>query len=156
MNKTRRIGAMVAATVAATGMAMTVTTAPAAAAPKPKGPTAVWSILKSVNDNTTNQWVSVSFQTDVKVCNFKLRVWDWGKVDVTNPWGLPFTRLWGDDTLKKKETDFASFKVSTGDYLKPGTTYQILPATIYYDTCGKKAKSQSKNTGFLLPVKNMS
>jgi len=154
MNKFRRIGAMVAAAVAATGMAMTVATAPAAAAPQPKGPQPVWSILPTVNENSNWKLMSVGFKTDVKACNFKLRLVEWGEVDILYPGFKPYTSLSNDDTLGKNEVDWARFWVKTGDY-KPGTTWQPLPGTIYWSKCGKKAKLQTKYIGLVLPVKGM-
>ncbi|MFG1608910.1 hypothetical protein [Actinoplanes sp. NPDC049265] len=153
MNKFRRIGAMVAATVAATGMAMTATSAPAVAAPKANGPTAVWSFLQSQDENS-GRWQSVWFRTDVKACNFKLRVNDIPGVDITHPWGWPFTSLHNDSTLKKNETDFASFYVKTGPTYK--STWRYLPAWISYDNCktGKKKVVSAKWTAFVLPVRN--
>jgi hypothetical protein len=157
MNKGRRIGALVAATVAAIGMTMTVTTAPASAAKKMKGPQPVSQLLSTVNDNT-GTWVSVLFKTDVKVCKFKLVVWGNSTVDISYPevngMTRPYTSLSKNAQLNKNELDYASFKVTTGDVTR--TQWSILPATMYYTHCGKKAKLQSKNTAFLLRVRNAS
>jgi hypothetical protein len=62
MNKGRRIGAIIAATVAAIGMSMTLSTAPAAAAEKPEGPLPVSQLLHRV-DHNDSAWVQVSFRT---------------------------------------------------------------------------------------------
>jgi hypothetical protein len=157
MNKGRRIGALVAATVAAIGMTMTVTTAPASAAKKVRGPQPVSQLLSTVNDKSAT-WVDVLFKTDVKVCKFKLVVWGNSKVSISYPevnnMLRPYTSLSKNAQLNKNELDYASFKVTTGDFTR--TQWSILPATMYYTNCGKKAKLQSKSTGFLLPVRNVS
>ena len=148
MNKGRRIGALVAATVAAIGMTMTVGTAPAAAAAKkPKGPQPVSQLLHRVDDNE-NTWVRVWFRTDKKACDFKLRVWDANRVEIYHPMGT-FTSLNDNATLTKGETDFASFRVDVADYKRD--TWQLLYATMSWKRCGT-GKLQTKSTGFLLPI----
>jgi hypothetical protein len=148
MNKGRRIGALVAAAVAAIGMTMTVATAPATAAKKVKGPQPVSQLLQRVDDNEES-WVRVWFKTDKKACNFRLTVWDTSKVDVSYPGGWPFTSLNQNATLNKNEVDFASFKVDVDDYTRD--TWQLLYAQMTWKWCGTN-KWQTKSTGFLLPI----
>lgn len=153
MNKIRRIGAMVAATVAATGMAMTVAAAPAQAAPQ-KGPVPLSNLLAPMveQNGPQGQWQSVKFRSKTKACNFKMRVWDFApNATIVHPQGF-YTSLWQGPTLNKNEVDFASVKFYTGDY-KPGWTVQTFPATIWWDNCKKKAKTQSKSTLFVVWVK---
>jgi phosphate-selective porin len=154
MNKFRRISAMVAATVAATGMAMTATTAPAAASAKPKGPVAVSSVLKTQNEKS-GHWQKVWFKTDVKACNFKLHVYDMPGVEISYPWDWSYTSLHGDATLKKNETDYASFHVEAGSVKKD--TLRYLPASITFDNCkkGDAKMVTTKWTAFVLPVRNV-
>jgi hypothetical protein len=149
MNKTRRIGAAVAATVAAIGMTMTVATAPASAAKKVKGPQPVSQVLGSVDENST-EWAHVWFKTDAKVCDFKLRVWDGANIDVSYPKGKSYTSLKNDSKLRKGEVDYASFKLTVGEYAKD--TYRLLFATTSFTSCGKKAPTQIKHTSFLVRV----
>jgi hypothetical protein len=152
MNKGRRIGALVAAAVAAVGMTMTVTTAPATAAKKVKGPQPVSQLLQRVDDNEAS-WVRVWFKTDKKACNFKLMVWDNNRIDVSYPFGWPYASLRQNATLNKGEVDYAAFKVDVDDYTKD--TWQLMYATMTWKWCGTN-KVQTKSTGFLLPVENAS
>jgi hypothetical protein len=152
MNKGRRIGAIVAATVAAIGMTMTVTTAPATAAKKVKGPQPVSQLLQRVDDNEES-WVRVWFKTDKRACNFKLMVWDNNRVEVTNPGFAPFTSLNQNSTLNRGEVDYASFKVDVEDYNRD--TWQLMYATMTWKWCGTN-RVQSKSTGFLLPIEDAS
>lgn len=147
MNKGRRIGALVAATVAAIGMSMTLSTAPAAAAKKPEGPLPVSQLLHRVDDNDS-AWVRVWFRTDKRACDFKLRVEDTSRVDIYHPMGS-FTSLQNNASLSKDEIDYAAFRVDVGNYKKD--TWQLLPATISWKWCGT-AKVRTKNTAFLLPI----
>jgi hypothetical protein len=149
MNKGRRINAIVATTAAALGMTMSMTTAPASAATRVKGPQPINALL-SVDDNTDNQWVDVRFRTDRKVCKFKLTVWGNSKIDVHYPSGRRFTSLDRNDTLNRGEVDFASFALDVDDYARD--TWVLLPATITYTHCGRWAETQAKTTGFLVRV----
>lgn len=149
MNKTRRIGAVVAATVAATGMAMTVSAAPASAASTVKGPRPVSQVLGTVGENDAT-WVQVRFATDRKVCDFALRVRGVENVDVTYPSGRTFTSLNDDDTLRKHEVDHAAFRLSTGDFA--ADTWRVLHASVSYTHCGPKALTHTKRTRFLVRV----
>jgi hypothetical protein len=148
MNKGRRIGALAAAAVAAIGMTMTVATAPASAAKAAKGPQPVSQLLQRVDENST-ETVYVWFKTDRRICNFKLRVWDNSRVDVTHPQGW-YTSLSRDDRLQRNERDYVTFDVKVGDYARD--TWQLLYATMSYDNCNRRARTQTKSTGFLLPV----
>jgi hypothetical protein len=147
MNKGRRIGAIIAATVAAIGMSMTLSTAPAAAAEKPEGPLPVSQLLHRV-DHNDSAWVQVWFRTDKRACDFKLRVRDTGRVGIYHPKGS-FTSLQNNASLSKDEIDYAAFRVDVGNYKKD--TWQLLPATISWKWCGT-AKVRTKKTAFLLPI----
>jgi hypothetical protein len=135
MNKTRRIGAMVAATAVATGMAMTVTAGPAAAArPRPQhndGPRVVNAFLGSVDAGDTEN-VKVWFQTDETVCDFQLQVQGTRSVQVWH-FGGRTSSLSRDDMLQRGERDYASIKVRP-DYVRR-STLALLPATIWYRDC---------------------
>lgn len=153
MNKFRRIGAMVAATVAATGMAMTVATAPAVAKPKDNGPTAVWPFLKAQDEQTVRPH-SVWFKTNRTACNFKLMVNDVPGVEVWYPGFKPFTLLSEDDTLWTGELDYATFFVKTSPTFQ--SSWRYLPAHVWYDNCkwGPKKRVSHKWITFILPVRN--
>ena len=70
MNKVRRIGAVVTATVAAVGMASVGTVAPAAAARPGPQPVSTW--LRAVRANT-GTWINVYWRTDRRICDAEVR-----------------------------------------------------------------------------------
>ncbi|MEV6488205.1 hypothetical protein AB0M20_06115 [Actinoplanes sp. NPDC051633] len=135
MNKTRRIGAMVAATLAATGIAATVASAPAAARPQPHndGPRAISQFLGSVEEGELRR-VAVWFGTDERVCDFKLQVRDTRSVDVWHNDGRT-SSLSRDDTLQRRERDYATFRVRADEVRR--SSLAILPATIWYRDCDR-------------------
>jgi len=165
MNKTRRIGAMVAATVAATGIAATMTTAPAAAAwphDDNDGPRPISQYLGSVDENDTER-VAVWFGTDETVCDFRLQVRGTRSVDVWNNDGR-FSSLSRDDTLRRRERDYATFTVRPDEVRR--SSLALLPATIWYRDCDRfgdhdhngrdrdRNRWESKSFGLLLRVQD--
>lgn len=154
MRNIRRIGAMVAATVAATGMAMTVASAPASAGShhdRHDGPRPTSLKLGSVDENDT-EFVEVHFKTKHRVCNFKLKVADVRKVDVTHPGNRSYSSLSNDSRLDSNEIDFAGFWVRTGNVSRKQPV--ILPATISYDDCSSGARTEKKKAEFVLTIRN--
>jgi hypothetical protein len=153
MNKFRRIGAMVLATVAATGMAMTATSAPAAAAPqRDQGPKAVWPFLTQNEQSAQRQ--SLWFKTDRTACNFKLWFDSGRGVSVSYPGNGRFTSLNRDANLWRGETDYASFWVRTGPTMQTG--WRFLKAHIVYDNCrfGQNRRIEHKTQDVVLTVRN--
>jgi len=135
MNKTRRIGAMVAATLAATGIAATVASAPAAARPQHDndGPKALSQFLGTVEEGDTER-VAVWFGTDERVCDFRLQVGGTRSVDVWMNRGR-FSSLSRDDVLNRRERDYATFTVRADEVRRSSLT--ILPATVWYRDCDR-------------------
>ena len=152
MNKFRRIGAMVLATVAATGMAMTASTAPAGAKPRDEGPKAVWPFLSQNEQSVQRQ--SLWFKTDRTACNFKLWFDEGRGVDVSYPRNGRFTSLNDDANLWRGEADYASFWVRTGPTMQTG--WRFLKAHIIYDNCrfGQSRRVEHKTQDVILTVRN--
>ncbi|WP_203736965.1 hypothetical protein, partial [Actinoplanes italicus] len=145
MRKTQRLGAIVALSTAAFGMAATVTTAPAGAAAR--GPQPVSSWLQSVRANT-GSWVTIQWRTDRPICDAEVRVrGEKVRVDYTGfKRSASFTR---GDKLWPGRTD--SVKVRVTPYLqRPGVAK--LWATISYDDCGFKSRTQTRTVALSLPV----
>jgi hypothetical protein len=145
MRKTQRLGAIVALSTAAFGMAATVATAPAGAAPR--GPQPVSSWLQSVRANT-GSWVTIHWRTDRTICDAEVRVRgervrvDYGGFQRS----ASFSR---GDTLRAGRTDFTKVRV-TPYMQRPGVTK--LWATISYDECGFKSRTQTRTVVLSLPV----
>jgi len=148
MNKGRRIAALAATTMTFVGMTSMVA-APANATTTAKGPKPVSILLDTVDANDPT-FVEVSWTTDKKVCDFKLKVWGTDKVTIKYPESTKtYSSFSQGSKLKPKQTDYTAFRV-TAKYSKD--TSVILPATMSYNYCGKHDKTMSKSTGFLLPV----
>jgi hypothetical protein len=145
MRKTQRLGAIVALSTAAFGMAATVATAPAGAAPR--GPQPVSSWLQSVRANT-GSWVTIHWRTDRTICDAEVRVrGERVRVDYTGfQRSASFSR---GDTLRAGRTDFTKVRV-TPYMRRPGVTK--LWATISYDECGFRSRTQTRTVALSLPV----
>src|SRR4051794_35206883 len=102
MNKSRRIGALVAATAATVGMRSLV--APTAAQAAPRGPQPVSNFVHRVRAHT-DTWVSVRWQTERRICD--ATVWVNGRrVDVDYPRGRHSTSFSRGDTLRPGRSDY--------------------------------------------------
>jgi hypothetical protein len=145
MRKTQRLGAIVALSTAAFGMAAAVATAPAGAAPR--GPQPVSSWLQSVKANT-GSWVTIHWRTDRRICDAEVRLrGEQVRVDYTGfKRSASFSR---GDKLFPGRTDFTRVRV-TPYAQRPGVTK--LWATISYDDCGFKARTQTRTVALSLPV----
>jgi hypothetical protein len=148
MHRIRRIGTVVAATVVALTLT-SVAAAPASAASRPKGPQPVSALVSTVRSNQTS-WVSVWWKTDRRVCDAKVVVWGNSRVDIGYPGNRPYTSFSNGDTLSRRETDYTSFRVTPH---VNGSAWVILAATITFNNCDRHARTQSRSTGFLLPVR---
>lgn len=145
MNKSRRIGALVAATVAAVGMASLV--APTAAEAVPQGPQPVSNFVQRVRAHT-DTWVSIRWQTDRRICD--AMVWVNGRrVDVQYPRGNRFTSFSRGDTLFSRRTDVTAFRVNA-DFDRSGVA--LLRATIAYDNCGRRDRTLRRSFSLAMPV----
>jgi hypothetical protein len=150
MQNVRRIGAFVAATLAALTLT-SVAAAPASAATRPQGPQPVNQLLGSVRNNQTS-WVNVWWKTDRTICDAKLVVWGNSRVDVDYPGNTArYTAFSHGSTLTRRGTDYTAVKV-TPHY--NGSSWVLLAATMTYNYCGRHARTESKTTGFLLTVRS--
>jgi hypothetical protein len=146
MNKGRRIGAVVAAAVAAVGM-MTLGSISAAAA-APAGPAPVTTWLKPVKANTST-WVNLAWQTNRPACHAKIWVDGGRSVKVAYPSHRSFTSFSKGDSLSPRRGDVSAFVV-TPVFSKPGVA--MLRATIEYDNCLPRARKMRSTTALTLPV----
>jgi hypothetical protein len=146
MNKGRRIGAVVAATVAAVGMSSVCTVAPAAAAEGGPRPVSNW--LRAVRANTPN-WVNIYWRTDRRVCDAEVRV-NGARVRVDYP-GIRrnYTSFSQGDNLWPGRTDFTAIRV-TPYFNRSGIA--LLRATITYDDCRPHSFTRRSSTVLTLPV----
>jgi hypothetical protein len=145
MQKTRRIGAVIALTTAALGAAATVATAQAGAAPRGPQPVSHW--LQSVRAHT-GSWVAIQWRTDRPICDAEVRVrGERVRVDYLGTRNsASFSR---GDTLRPGRTDFTRIRVTP--YLqRPGVAK--LWATISYDECGFNARTRTRTAVLSLPV----
>ncbi|HEY7271786.1 MAG TPA: hypothetical protein VH502_03555 [Actinoplanes sp.] len=150
MKITRRIGAFLAATVAAPGLASVVAPAPASAA-RPHGPHPVNQWLQPVPAGTPT-WVKVWWRTDRRVCDARLVVWGGSTVAVTYPSDRSYTSFSNGSTLSRRETDYTSFRVTAAGPTLPLLGSALLRARLLYNDCGRFARTRWTDTGFLLPV----
>jgi hypothetical protein len=145
MQKTRRIGAFIALATAAVGAAATVTAAPAGAAPRGPEPVSNW--LQSVRANT-GSWVSIQWRTDRPICDAEVRVRG-ERVRVDYPGFARSAEFSRGDSLRPGRIDSTRIKVTP--YLqRPGVAR--LWATISYDECGFRARTQTRTAALSLPV----
>jgi len=145
MNKSRRIGALVAATAASVGMGTLV--APTVAEAAPRGPQPVSNFVQRVRAHT-DTWVSVRWQTDRRICD--ATVWVNGRrVDVDYPRNARSTSFSRGDTLRPGRSDFTAFRVNA-DFDRSGVA--LLRATIAYDNCGRRDRTIRKSFGIAMPV----
>ncbi len=145
MNKGRRIGAVVAATVAAVGMSSVGTVAPAVAAEGGPRPVSNW--LRAVRANTPT-WVNVYWRTDRPVCDAEVR-FSGMRVRVDYPGWRNYTSFSRGDSLRPRRVDYTAIRV-TPYFNRSGIA--VLRATITYDTCGPHAFTRWSSTVLTLPV----
>ncbi|MCO8272758.1 hypothetical protein M1L60_19365 [Actinoplanes sp. TRM 88003] len=146
MKNNRRVGALVAMATAAVGMAG-MAAAPASAAPV-RGPQPVSNWLGAVRANA-DSWVKINWRTDRTICDVEVRVSGGRDVDVDYPGRKRFTSFTRGDTLRPGRTDFTAFEVNP-DYDRAGVAR--LRATISYDLCGRRDRTQYKSFALSLPV----
>ncbi|WP_157441586.1 hypothetical protein [Actinoplanes awajinensis] len=144
----RRIGTIFALATAAAGMATTVAATPATAAPAaPRGPqpTSMW--LKPVQAGAAS-WVDIAWRTDRNICDAQVQVrGERVRVDYAgNRRSAMFLR---GAALSTRRGDVTRIRV-TPDRNLVGVTK--LWATISYDDCGRRARTQTRTTVLSLPV----
>ncbi|MBB4739294.1 hypothetical protein BJY16_002753 [Actinoplanes octamycinicus] len=142
----RRIAAMVALATATTGLAGAATAGPAAAAPS-RGPQPITTWLRPVPANVPS-WIDIAWRTDRTICDAQVRVRG-ERVRVEyfgNRRGAVFSR---GSTLTPRRTDVTRVRVT------PFTAFggvAKLWATISYDECGWRSRTQTRTTVLSLPV----
>ena len=146
MNKGRRIGAVVAATVAAVGMSSVGTVAPAVAAERAPRPVSNW--LRAVRANTPT-WVNVYWRTDRRVCDAEVR-FSGARVRVDYPgFRRNHTSFSRGDSLWPGRVDYTAVKV-TPYFNRSGIA--LLRATITYDDCRPRGFTRRSTSVLTLPV----
>jgi hypothetical protein len=144
----RRIGAVVATSAAAVGMA-SVMAAPATAAPAARGPQVISPWLQTV-DSGESEWVSVWLRgVDRRICDVRMAVRGPRNVDIDYPGNRNYTSLNGGSTLVRGERDRASFRVEAN---VRRDSRIILSGVVSYNDCGRFSRTQFKRFGLLLPV----
>ena len=146
MKNSRRIGALVATATAAVGMAAVTAMAPASAAPV-RGPQPVSHWLGAVRGNT-DSWVKIYWRTERPVCDVQVRV-SGRNVDVDYRGHRRFATLTRGSTLRPGRPDFTPVEVNP-DFDRAGVAR--LRATISYDQCGRRDRTQFKSFSLALPV----
>ena len=100
-------------------------------------------------DAGRNEWISVYFKTDHKVCDFKMRVRG-AQVEILHPNDWDYTSLNQNSTLRHKEVDYAAFRVNAD---VDETEWIPLSATITWNDCGADDETREKKTSLVLPVR---
>jgi hypothetical protein len=146
MKKSRRIGAVIAMATATIGMT-SATAIAAATAADPRGPEPVSTWLRPVRAHT-DTWIDINWRTKQRVCEASVK-------------------YYGQDIDIEYRGNRRSATFSRGDTLSPGrgdsTRIQVNPdvdrstlvklrAVITYDTCGRKAKKDTRSFTLTLPV----
>jgi hypothetical protein len=146
MQKVRRIGALVAMATTAAGIAAITTAAPASAIGRGPQPVSTW--LKKVPANVSS-WVDIHWRTDRRICDVEVRVRGERGVKVDH---LGFRRagtLSRGDTLRAGRTDFTRVRVTP---YRQTSGVSKLWATISYDECKFKSRTQTRTAVLALPV----
>ncbi|WP_436523021.1 hypothetical protein [Actinoplanes sp. HUAS TT8] len=141
----RRIGTTFALATAAAGLA-TAAAAPALAA-APRGPEPVSSWLKPIRANVPT-WVDIAWRTDRPVCDAQVQV----RGERVRVEYLGNRRAAGFLTgrgLSPRRPDVTRIRVTT-DYVPGGAAK--LWATVSYNDCGLRARTQTRTTALTLPV----
>ncbi|BAL86232.1 hypothetical protein AMIS_10120 [Actinoplanes missouriensis 431] len=145
MQKTRRFGAMIALSTAAAGMAAVSAAAPAAAAGRGPEPVSPW--LQAVRANAAS-WVLVHWRTDRTICDARIRVRG-ERVRVEYPGSWRFTTFSRGDMLRPGRSDYIQLRVTP---IARRNSVATLVATISYDECGRKARTQTRTSVLSMPV----
>ncbi|MEU8237557.1 hypothetical protein AB0C07_04860 [Actinoplanes missouriensis] len=145
MQKTRRFGAMIALATAAAGMAAVSAAAPAAAAGRGPEPVSPW--LQPVRANAAS-WVLVHWRTDRTICDARIRVRG-ERVRVEYPGSWRFTTFSRGDMLRPGRSDYIQLRVTP---IARRNSVATLVATISYDECGRKARTQTRTSVLSMPV----
>ena len=145
MNKTRRIGALVALATAAVGMATATAAAPAAAAPRGPEPVSNW--LRAVNAHEST-WVNVYWRTNTRICDAEVKLYA-RDVEVDYRGFRRSATFSRGDMLRPGRTDFTPVRVNA-DFDRAGVAR--LRAVISYDNCSRRARTEVRSFGLSLPV----
>jgi hypothetical protein len=146
MNKSRQIGAFMAASAAAMGMATVGLASPAAAAGQGPRPVSNW--LNPVQANRST-WLNIAWRTDQRICDVRVRVDGGRRVDVDYPSRHRYTSFSRGDSLRAYRIDYTAVRV-TPDFNRNGVA--VLRTTIAYDNCGWHARTQYRSSYLSLPV----
>lgn len=146
MHMSRRIGTTFALATVAAGLAASATAAPALAA-APRGPQPVTTWLKPVQANVPT-WVDIAWRTDRPICDAQVQVrGERVRVDyLNNRRAASFLK---GSALTPRRAEVTRVRV-TPDYALGGSAK--LWATMSYNECGMRARTQTRTTALTLPV----
>jgi hypothetical protein len=148
MNTVRRIGATLAATVAAAGMTSMAVASPASAASQGPRPVSNW--LRAVPANTSS-WINIYWRTDRPVCDAKIWVDGGRRVDVSYPSNRSYTSFSRGSSLRPGRTDYSAVRVDP-NFDRAGVA--LLRTTITYTNCGWHSRPMRNSSVVTLPVRS--
>jgi hypothetical protein len=146
MNKSRRIGAIMAMATATIGVTTATVTAPANAA-APRGPEPVSTWLRPVRAQA-DTWINIAWRSRVRVCDASVKYYG-RDVDVEYRGHRRSATFSRGTTLFPGRVDYTTILVNP-DTSRTGLT--MLRAVISYDSCGWKARPQTRSFTLTLPV----
>jgi hypothetical protein len=135
MNKSRRIGAFVAASAAAMGMSALGMSAPAFAGGHDQGsghgarPVSSW--LRAVHANSSS-WVAINWRSSSRVCDVQVRITGGRNVAVGYSGNRGYGSLSRGSRLGSGQSDYSAIRI-TPDYDRGGIA--VVRATIKYIDC---------------------
>jgi hypothetical protein len=145
MNKSRLIGVIMAMATATIGMTTATVTAPANAAPRGPEPVSTW--LRPVRAQV-DTWINIAWRSRERVCDASVRYYG-QDVDVEYRGHRRSATFSRGVTLFPGRVDYTTIQVNP-DTSRTGLTR--LRAVISYDSCGWKARPQTRWFTLTLPV----
>lgn len=145
MHMSRRIGATFALATAAAGLAAGVAATPATAAPR--GPQAITTWLKPVRANVPT-WVDIAWRTDRPVCDAQVQIRG-ERVRVEYAGNRRAASFLKGTALSPRRTEVTRVRITTD--FRPGGVSKLW-ATMSYNECGLRARTQTRTTELSLPV----
>lgn len=145
MNKSRRIGAVVAMATVTIGMTSASAVAPANADARGPEPVSTW--LRPVRAHT-DTWIDIHWRTRQRACDASVKYYS-RDVDIDyrgNRRSATFSR---GVTLSPRRGDYTTIQVNP-DMDRGGMAK--LRAVITYDSCGRWARSETRSFTLTLPV----
>jgi hypothetical protein len=104
--------------------------------------------LRAVQANTST-WVNIGWRTDRRICDVEVRVDGGRRVEVGYPGFRNYTSFSRGDSLRAGWTDYTAIRVNP--HYDRGGIARLL-ATIQYDNCGRRSRTQYRSSWLNLPV----